>query len=102
MYKHRTDEEVEKLFAKFRPREEQVIKEGMDCLEKHMGRFDAQHFLTIYYIKRVRESRGKDYTKWRQENPPEDDPELMALVDSDDELDLQMEPAYVTNKVQMA
>jgi hypothetical protein len=99
MYKHRTEEEIEKLFARFRPREDKVIKEGMDCLEKHMGRFNAQHFLDIYVIRSIKESRGKDYTKWRQENPPEEDPELMALLDDDDReymgLDAQPKPEYV-------
>jgi hypothetical protein len=97
-----TPERADKILEKFRYREDKVIKEGLDCLEKHMGRFNAQHFLTIYVVRSIEDSIGKDYTKWRQENPPEEDPELMALVDSDDDLDLQMEPAYVTNKFQAA
>jgi hypothetical protein len=97
-----TPERADKILEKFRYREDRAIKEGMDCLEKHMGRLHAQQFLDIYVIRSIEEARGKDYTKWRQENPPEEDPELMALVDSDDDLDLQMEPAYVTNKFQAA
>lgn len=98
-----THERAQKILEKFRPLEDKVIKEGMDCLDRSMGRFHAQHFLNAYYNKRTRESMGRDYTKWRQENPPEEDPELMALVDSDDDLELQLEPAYVENKlIQMA
>jgi hypothetical protein len=96
-----TPERADKILEKFKPREDKVIKEGLDCLEKHMGRFNAQHFLEIYVIRSIEEARGKDYTKWRQENPPEEDPELMALLDDDDGLELdmdsQLQPAFLHN-----
>jgi hypothetical protein len=100
MYKHRTDEEVEKLFAKFKPREDRAIKEGVECLEKHLGRLHARQFLTIYVLRSIEESRGVDYTKWRQENPPEDDPDLMAELEEGDSeyMELDLQPAFVDNK----
>jgi hypothetical protein len=98
-----THERAQKILEKFRPLEDQAIKEGIDCLDKYMGRFHAQHFLNAYFNKRTRESIGNDYTKWRQDNPPEEDPALMAIVDENDDLNMQMETAYVnTNKFQAA
>jgi hypothetical protein len=94
-----TPERADKILAKFKPLEDQAIKEGKDCLEKHLGKLKARLFLEIYVIRSIEESRGKDYTKWRQENPPEEDPELMALLDDDDReymgLNLQSQSNYV-------
>jgi hypothetical protein len=32
--------------------------------------FEAQQFLDLYYIRRIEESMGRDYTKWHKENNP--------------------------------
>jgi hypothetical protein len=88
-----TPERADKILARFKPMEDQAIKEGKDCLVKQLGDIGAQMFLDIYYIRRFQESKGKDYTKWRQDNPPEEDPDLMAEVE---------EPLWETNKILVA
>jgi hypothetical protein len=60
--------------------ENKVIKQGKDCLKQHLGEIDTQQFLDIYYLRRYQDSKGKDYTKWRQDNPPEEDPMMQKLL----------------------
>jgi hypothetical protein len=50
---------------------DEVYKQGMDALEAAFGGyFEAQEFLDLYYIDRIEESRGRDFTKWWQDNNP--------------------------------
>jgi hypothetical protein len=60
--------------------ENKVIKQGKDCLRQHLGETGAQQFLLIYHLRRLEEAKGKDYTKWRQDNPPEEDPMMQELL----------------------
>jgi hypothetical protein len=60
--------------------ENKVIKRGKDCLKQHLGEIDTQQFLDIYYLRRYQDSKGKDYTKWRQDNPPEEDHMMQELL----------------------
>jgi hypothetical protein len=61
--------------------ENRVIKQGKDCLKQHLGEIGAQMFLDIYHIRRIEDCRNNDYTKWRQENPPEEDPEMIEALE---------------------
>jgi hypothetical protein len=73
------------MIAKFKPLEEQTIKEGIDCLEKHMGWLEARHFLNVYHNKRNRDNKGRDYTKWKQDHTADDEDisaqELLDVVE---------------------
>lgn len=63
--------------------ENKVIKQGKDCLRKYLGETGSQQFLDIYHLRRIEESKGKDYTKWRQDNPPEEDPIMLELLENE-------------------
>jgi hypothetical protein len=53
-----TTEEVKKM-------EDEAIKEGLDCLYEKLGKTTSEQFLLIWYLRKIRESRGRDYTAWR-------------------------------------
>jgi hypothetical protein len=53
-----TAEQVKKM-------EDGAIKEGLDCLYEKFGMIRAELFLDFYHCRRIRESRGRDYTAWR-------------------------------------
>jgi hypothetical protein len=50
--------------------DDELYKQGMDSLEERLGWFEAQQFLDLYYIRRFMDCRGRDYTRWCQENDP--------------------------------
>jgi hypothetical protein len=50
--------------------DDELHKAGMEALEGKLGSFEARQFLHRYYIRRFMECRGRNYTKWRQENDP--------------------------------
>jgi hypothetical protein len=58
----------EELFRELRAEEDAAIAKGLECLRAHLDPFDVQDFLHSYYLRRVDESRGRDYTEWRRDN----------------------------------
>jgi hypothetical protein len=58
----------EEMFRQLRKEEDDAIEKGMACLRTHLDPFDVQDFLHSYYLRRVDESRGRDYTEWRRDH----------------------------------
>jgi hypothetical protein len=72
-------------------------KKGMDCLVAGLGsQFEADRFLDLYYIERINESRGRDYTKWHEENNPW---EGMTIEEISREADLLWQKTHADKQV---
>jgi hypothetical protein len=49
--------------------DDELYKQGFDCLVREMGEFDAMEFLQLSHMRKTEQSRGWDYTEWRANQP---------------------------------
>jgi hypothetical protein len=57
---------TEEVFAKYKPREDEILRQGRECLVEKFGEVRAELFLQFSHCRRTEEARGRDYTAWHE------------------------------------